>query len=46
MDWATLRVGVLKLPQGQTKLTVRALTKPGESVVDLKAVALKRIANY
>jgi len=44
MDWATLRAGAITLPQGKTTLTVRALTKPGEAVMDLKSVALKRIA--
>jgi len=43
MDWATLPAGVLTLPQGRTKLTVRALTMPGNAVMDLKSVALKRI---
>jgi arylsulfatase A len=41
MDWATLQTGAIRLPQGRTKLTVRALTKPGEVVMDLKSVALK-----
>ena len=44
MDWATLQAGAITLPQGKTRLTVRALTKPGEVVMDLKSVALKRIA--
>lgn len=43
MEWATLPAGVLTLPQGRTKLTVRALTMPGNAVMDLKSVALKRI---
>ncbi len=43
MNWATLPVGVLTLPQGQTKLTLRALTKPGEAVMDLKSVTLRRV---
>jgi len=43
MEWATLVAGKLSLPQGETKLTVRALTKPGGAVMDLKAVTLKRI---
>ncbi len=43
MDWARLLAGVLTLPQGRTKLTVRALTKPGGAVMDLKSVALKRL---
>jgi arylsulfatase A len=44
MGWATLPAGVITLPQGKSKLTVRALAKPGEVVMDLKSVALKRIA--
>jgi arylsulfatase A-like enzyme len=43
MDWATLPAGVLTLLQGRAKLTVRALTKPGSAVMDLKAVTLKRL---
>jgi arylsulfatase A len=45
MEWATLRAGAIRLPQGKVKLTVRALTKPGDAVMELKSVALKRIAN-
>ncbi|MCI0392293.1 MAG: sulfatase-like hydrolase/transferase [Acidobacteria bacterium] len=44
MEWATLRAGVLTLPQGRTKLTLRALTKPGDVVMDLKSVVLKQMA--
>ncbi|MGH9833397.1 MAG: sulfatase-like hydrolase/transferase [Blastocatellia bacterium] len=43
MDWATLQAGVLTLPQGKAKLTLRALTKPGDAVMDLKSVGLKQI---
>lgn len=38
--WAPLAVGTLDLPKGQTTLRVRALTKPGGQVFDLKAVRL------
>jgi len=44
MDWANLPAGVLTLPKGSAKLTLRALTKPGDIVMDLKSVALKQIA--
>lgn len=46
MDWATLRAGNLTLPPGRTKLTVQALAKPGEVVMDLKSIRLKRITNF
>lgn len=41
MDWATLPAGKLNLPQGKTKLTVRALSKPGAAVMELKSVQLR-----
>ena len=43
MDWATQPAGVLTLPRGRVKLRLRALTKPGHIVMDLKAVVLRRI---
>jgi hypothetical protein len=43
MDWAMAPAGALTLPQGRAKLTVRALTKPGDAVMELKSVVLKRI---
>ncbi len=43
MKWATLPVGMLTLPQGRVKLTLRALTKPGAVVMDLKSLSLKRV---
>jgi len=42
--WASLELGALELPQGRTRLLVKALTKPGASVMDLKAVVLRRSA--
>jgi arylsulfatase A-like enzyme len=45
MDWATLDAGILTLPQGRSKLTLRALTKTGDMVMDLKSVVLHRITN-
>ncbi|UCD30759.1 MAG: arylsulfatase [Planctomycetota bacterium] len=41
--WAPLRLGTIKLDQGQAQLQVRALTKTGNQVFDLKAVRLRRI---
>jgi hypothetical protein len=41
--WKPLTLGVIELKAGVTQLNVRALTKPGESVIDLKEVVLKRI---
>jgi arylsulfatase A-like enzyme len=43
MQWATLPVGTLTLPQGRVKLTLQALKKPGEVVMDLKSLSLKRV---
>ncbi len=42
MQWHTLAAGKLTLPKGKTTLTVDALTKPGEEVMQLKSVNLKR----
>ena len=41
--WAPLRAATVQLPKGRTQLTVRALTKPGQAVMDLKAVRLRRV---
>ena len=43
MSFATLELGALALPGGRTKLTVKALSKPGKAVMDLKEVILKRL---
>jgi arylsulfatase A-like enzyme len=40
--WAPLTLGSIALPKGPTRLCVRALTKPGEAVMDLKAVRVRR----
>ncbi len=37
-EWGALAMGALDLPRGRTRLVVRALAKPGASVMDLKAV--------
>jgi len=41
-DWGTLRLGVVRLPQGPTKLTIEVLSQPATTVMDLKHVKLKR----
>ncbi|MGC9326514.1 MAG: arylsulfatase [Candidatus Hinthialibacter sp.] len=41
--WAPLNLGIMRLPQGRTQLCVKALDIPGETVMDLKAVHLKRV---
>jgi hypothetical protein len=40
MEWHNLPVGKLTLPKGKTTLTVDALTKPGQEVMQLKALTL------
>lgn len=42
MEWHQLSVGELTLPKGETTLSIEALTKPGDEVMQLKAVYLKR----
>jgi arylsulfatase A-like enzyme len=41
--WQPLTVGTVPLSVGQTRLVVRALSKPGKTVMDLKAVTVKNI---
>jgi arylsulfatase A len=41
--WATLTLGALDLRPGRSRLNVKALSKPGESVMELKAVRLSRL---
>lgn len=38
--WASLKLGTVNLSKGRAQLRVRALTKPGETVMDLKAVVV------
>ena len=40
--WAQLTLGALDLAEGKTRLTVRAISKPGNIVMELKAVRLER----
>jgi arylsulfatase A len=41
--WAPLTLGRLTLREGRTRLYVKALTKPGKAVMDLKAVRVRRL---
>ena len=38
MEWSAVSFGRVTLPAGATTLTLRALTKPGAQVLELKAV--------
>lgn len=42
MQWATLEMGELVLPKGPVDLAVRALRKPGRTLMELKEVVLYR----
>lgn len=41
-EWATLRVGMLALPEGPTTLAIEPLAMPGGQVMELKHVRLQR----
>jgi arylsulfatase A-like enzyme len=41
--WGTLPLGRLDLPRGRTRLTVRAVSKAGETVMELKEAVLRRV---
>ena len=41
MEWRTRVIGTLHLPAGRTTVSVRAMAKPGEPAIDLKAVTLR-----
>ena len=41
--WAPLALGTVTLPKGLTALTIKALTRPGKAVMDLKAVRVRRL---
>jgi arylsulfatase A len=41
--WAPLSMGTMELKKCRSRLMVRALTRPGEKVMDLKAVQVRRI---
>ncbi|MDP8245610.1 MAG: arylsulfatase [Candidatus Hinthialibacter antarcticus] len=42
-EWQPLRVGAVQLKPGRTKLSVKALSKTGEQVMDLKAVIVRKV---
>jgi arylsulfatase A len=41
--WAPLTLGKVRLGKGRSRLFVKALSKPGKAVMDLKAVRLLRL---
>ena len=41
LEWSKLPAGTLRLEEGRTRLEVRALTKPGDTAMELKHVALR-----
>ncbi len=43
-EWATLDLGILPLAEGPQTLTLRGVTRPGGSVMDLKAIRLVAVA--
>ena len=43
--WASLDLGSLELEPGRTTLRIRALTKPGRVVMDVKAVEVTKISD-
>jgi len=42
-EWGHLQLGQLNLDSGRAKLYVKAVTKPGKEVCDLKAIRLRRV---
>lgn len=42
-EWGRLEFGQLKLPAGRNRVQLRALTKPGTRLVDVKALELQRV---
>ncbi|MEO5803362.1 MAG: arylsulfatase [Verrucomicrobiota bacterium] len=42
-DWGKLKLGQLRLDKGPVTLSIEALSKPGEQVMDLKHVQLTRV---
>ena len=43
IEWSPLPAGTLQLEKGRTRVEVRAVTKAGESVMELKHVALRYV---
>jgi arylsulfatase A len=42
-EWAFLDLGVIEMMKGRTQFKVKALSKPGDQVIELKDVILTRI---
>ncbi|MBN2001665.1 sulfatase-like hydrolase/transferase [candidate division KSB1 bacterium] len=42
-QWAQLDLGTIQLDKGAKQLTIRALSKPGETVFDVKAIRLSAV---
>jgi arylsulfatase A-like enzyme len=42
-SWRRLEVGIVELVKGQTRLAVQAVNKPGDQVMELKAVKVERL---
>jgi arylsulfatase A len=43
MDWGKLDAGVVELPKGLARLSLQALAKPGDRVMDVKAAVVERL---
>ncbi|MBI3279424.1 MAG: arylsulfatase [Acidobacteria bacterium] len=43
MRWGTLRFGHVEVPRGRTRLELRARSKPGPAVMDVKEAVLRRL---
>lgn len=43
-EWASMKVGNLRLERGRMRLILRALSVPGNQVMELKAVQVKRLS--
>jgi len=41
--WGVKSLGTIELPKGRTAIAVKALTRPGKAVMDLKALILRRL---
>jgi len=42
-EWTVLKPGTMELPKGPVRLTLEALSKPGQQVMELKHVSLERV---
>lgn len=43
LAWDNLRLGRARLPKGRTRLNVRAVNRPGRTVMQLKSVSLRHV---